>query len=82
LTEALYIEFQNGEVRTDAGLKASDAIDVEPRGSPDIAEKSNEIPAAQTLLVELGIAGGAIVTLNAMQCQRNISRPPHKPASL
>src|SRR5271166_865585 len=29
----------------------------------DIAEKSNEIPAAQTLLAELGVADGAVVTL-------------------
>ncbi len=29
----------------------------------DIAEKSNEIPAAQTLLAELGVQDGAIVTL-------------------
>jgi len=40
----------------------------------DIAEKSNEIPAAQTLLAELGIADGAIVTLDALHCQKNISR--------
>jgi DDE family transposase len=43
----------------------------------DIAEKSNEIPAAQTLLGELGVASGAsgasgaIVTLDAMHCQKN-----------
>ena len=47
----------------------------------DIAEKSNEIPAAQTLLAELGLAPGAIVTLDALHCQKNISRPPHRPAS-
>ncbi len=47
----------------------------------DIAEKSNEIPAAQTLLAELGLAPGAIVTLDALHCQKNISRLPHKPAS-
>ena len=40
----------------------------------DIAEKSNEIPAAQILLAELGVASGAIVTLDAMHCQKNISR--------
>ena len=38
----------------------------------DIAEKSNEIPAAQTLLAELGIASGAIVTLDALHCQKNL----------
>jgi len=47
--------------------------------SPDIAEKSNEIPAAQALLAELGPAPGAIVTLDAMHRQENTSRSPHKP---
>lgn len=37
----------------------------------DIAEKSNEIPAAQALLAELGLARGAIVTLDALHCQKN-----------
>lgn len=37
----------------------------------DIAEKSNEIPAAQTLLAELGLARGATVTLDALHCQKN-----------
>ena len=46
----------------------------------DIAEKSNEIPAAQVLLAELGIAAGAIVTLDALHCQKNISRSPPTPA--
>jgi hypothetical protein len=45
----------------------------------DIAEKSNEIPAAQTLLAELGVQDGAIVTLDAIHCQKNISRSPRKP---
>ena len=47
----------------------------------DIAEKSNEIPAAQTLLAELGVAAGAIVTLDALHCQKNISRSRRKPTS-
>jgi len=47
----------------------------------DIAEKSNEIPAAQTLLAELGVARGAIVTLDALHCQKNISRSPPQPKS-
>ena len=38
----------------------------------DIAEKSNEIPAAQALLGELGIAPGALVTLDALHCQKNV----------
>jgi len=47
----------------------------------DIAEKSNEIPAAQALLAELGLAPGAIVTLDALHCQKNTSKPPQRPAS-
>jgi len=47
----------------------------------DIAEKSNEVPAAQTLLAELGLAPGAIVTLDALHCQKNISRLPQPPTS-
>lgn len=37
----------------------------------DIAEKSNEIPAAQALLAELGLAG-QLITLDALHCQKNI----------
>ena len=47
----------------------------------DIAEKSNEIPAAQALLAELGVADGTIVTLDALHCQKNISRPQQQPTS-
>jgi len=47
----------------------------------DIAEKSNEILAAQALLAELGIAAGAIITLDALHCQKNISRSPRRPTS-
>ena len=47
----------------------------------DIAEKSNEIPAAQTLLAELGIARDTLVTLDALHCQKNISRSPPQPTS-
>ena len=46
----------------------------------DIAERSNEIPAAQSLLAELGVTPGVIVTLDALHCQKNISRSPHKSA--
>jgi predicted transposase YbfD/YdcC len=48
----------------------------------DIAEKSNEIPAAQALLAELGLAAGAIVTLDALHCQKNCSKSLPQPASL
>jgi hypothetical protein len=47
----------------------------------DIAEKSNEIPAAQALLAELGVARGTLVTLDALHCQKNISRSPQRPTS-
>jgi DDE_Tnp_1-associated len=47
----------------------------------DTAEKSGEIPAAQTLLAELGVACGATVTLDALHCQKNISKLPQQPTS-
>jgi len=40
------------------------------RRNVDSADKSNEIPAVQTLLAELGIAGH-LVTLDAPHCQKN-----------
>ena len=43
----------------------------------DIAEKSNEIPAAQQLLEQLQVAH-CIVTLDAMHCQKKPSKPPHR----
>ena len=36
----------------------------------DIAERSNEIPAAQALLAELGLAPDAVVTFDALHCQK------------
>ena len=47
----------------------------------DIAEKSSEIPAAQALLAELGVARDTLVTLDALHCQKNISRWPARPTS-
>lgn len=47
----------------------------------DIAEKSNEIPAAQTLLAELGVRQGTLITLDAIHCQKNISMSPDRPMS-
>jgi hypothetical protein len=47
----------------------------------DIAAKSNEIPAAQTLLAELGVAAGTIVTLDALHCQKKCSRLPPRQTS-
>jgi hypothetical protein len=43
----------------------------------EIGEKSNEIPAAQRLLGELQLAG-CTVTLDAMHCQKKLSRPPSR----
>jgi len=48
----------------------------------DIAEKSNEIPAAQALLAELGIAPGTVVTLDALHCQKNCSSAQPMPRSV
>jgi hypothetical protein len=47
----------------------------------DIAEKSNEIAAAQALLAELGVARDTLVTLDALHCQKNISPSRQKPTS-
>ena len=47
----------------------------------DIAEKSNEIPAAQALLAELGVPPATIVTLDALHCQKNSSKSRPKPTS-
>jgi hypothetical protein len=47
----------------------------------DIAEKSNEIPAAQALLAELGVRDDKFVTLDALHCQKNTSRSPNRPTS-
>ena len=41
----------------------------------EIDEKSNEIPAVQKLLEELNVAGH-IVTLDAMHCQKKLSKLP------
>jgi len=46
----------------------------------DIADKSNEIPAAQALLAELG-ATPHLVTLDALHCQKKPSRPLPQPTS-
>ncbi len=47
----------------------------------DIAEKSNEIPAAQALLADLGLAPGSVVTLDALHCQKNYSTAQPRPKS-
>ena len=44
----------------------------------NIADKSNEIPAAQALLGQLGLAGH-LVTLDALHCQRKPSTSPARP---
>ena len=40
-----------------------------------IAEKSNEIPAAQAMIAALGLTG-RLFTLDAMHCQKNIRDCP------
>jgi len=45
----------------------------------DCDDKSNEIPAVQTLLGELGLAQ-ALVTVDAMHCQKKPSSGPPRPA--
>ncbi len=40
-------------------------------GHVAIAEKSNEIPAAQELISALGLSG-CLFTLDAMHCQKNL----------
>jgi DDE family transposase len=47
----------------------------------EVAEKSNEIPAAQGLLAQLNVPAGVLVTRDALHGQKNISRSPHGPAS-
>jgi len=46
----------------------------------NINEKLSEIPAAQALLAELGLAGH-LVTLDALHCQKKHSKPPLTPHS-
>lgn len=49
-------------------------------GHLEIDDKSNEIPAAQRLLAELGLAG-EFATTDAMNCQKKRSRPPVTPSA-
>lgn len=44
----------------------------------EIDEKSNEIPAAQQMIRDLGLTG-VIITADAMHCQKTPSRPPEIP---
>src|SRR5208282_1277659 len=44
-----------------------------------IDDKSNEIPAAQTLIAALGLKG-RVFTLDAMHCQKNSLMSPARPA--
>ena len=41
----------------------------------DIADKTNEIPEAQTLIKELGLPPGSVYTLDAMHCQKKHLKP-------
>ena len=74
--------FDNFNDRTAAQVLSAFATDTSlVLAHVDIAEKSNEIPAAQALLAELGVAAGSIVTLDALHCQKNTSTSPHRPTS-
>ena len=44
----------------------------------EIAEKSNEIPAAEEMIRTLGLSG-VIFTADAMHCQKKPSKPPETP---
>ncbi len=44
----------------------------------DCDEKSNEIPAVQKLIAELGLPG-SLLTVDALHCQKKPSRPPQAP---
>lgn len=37
-------------------------------------EKTNEIPCAQEMIAELGLADGAVYTLDALHCQKKLSQ--------
>jgi hypothetical protein len=64
--------FDNFRDRTAAQVLSAFATDTSlVLAHVDIAEKSNEIPAAQALLAELGVLRGTTVTLDAMHCQKN-----------
>ncbi len=47
----------------------------------EIDEKTNEIPAMQELLAQLGLAGH-IATADAMHCQKKLSRKPPPPTCI
>ena len=75
--------FNNFNDRAAAQVLSAFAVDTSlVLAHVDIAEKSNEIPAAQALLAELGVPVSAIVTLDAIHCQKNLRRRPadrHRP---
>jgi len=47
-------------------------------GHLEVAEKSNEIPAAQAMIEALALEG-RLFTMDAMHCQKNFSRGPQGP---
>lgn len=47
-------------------------------GHVEIPEKTNEIPTAQDLIKELGLAAGSVYTLDAMHCQKKRLKPLRK----
>ena len=50
-------------------------------GHPVIAEKSNEIPAAQEMIAALGLSG-RLFTLDAMHCQKTFQRARAIPGTI
>jgi DDE_Tnp_1-associated len=47
-------------------------------GHVEMPEKTNEIPTAQALIKEWGLAEGSVYTLDAMHCQKNHLRRSKK----
>ena len=67
---------KNGELHPIQRAFASDAALV--LAHLDCDEKSNEIPAVQALLRELGLVE-AVLTVDAMHCQKKLSRSRQRP---
>ena len=49
-------------------------------GHVEVEDKSNEIPAVERLLGELGLRG-CVVTVDAMHCQKKPSSLPRRPVA-
>jgi hypothetical protein len=74
--KALRRSFDNFHDRRAAHMLSAFASDADlVLAHLDCDDKSNEIPAVQTLLGELGLTG-AVVTVDAMHCQKKRSSKP------